>query len=113
MATKEEKFKMIQEYADSTFLVGKSNQLKNCRNLAKFLQTKKISLTIDDTNDLIKDSLSLKEMLDTILDIEGIMDIVGNDTIGAMITSYSMRTGKELKKQEVVEEVEEVKPAGE
>ena len=113
MATKEEKFKMIQEFADSTFLVGKSNQLKNCRNLAKFLQTKKISLTIDDTNDLIKDSLSLKEMLDTILDIEGIMDIVGNDTIGAMITSYSMLTGKEIKEKEVVEEVEEVKPAGE
>ena len=113
MATKEEKFKMIQEYADSTFLVGKSNQLKNCRNLAKFLQAKKISLNIDDTSDLIKDSLSLKEMLDTILDMEGIMDIVSNDTIEAMITSYSMLSGKEIKEKEVVEEVEEVKPAGE
>lgn len=113
MATKEEKFKMIKEYADSTFLVGKSNQLKNCRNLVKFLQAEKISLTIDDTNDLIKDSLSLKEMLDTILDIEGIMDIVSNDTIEAMITSYSMLSGKEIKEKEVVEEVEEVKPAGE
>lgn len=113
MVTKEEKFKMIQEYADSTFLVGKSNQLKNCRNLAKFLQAKKISLTIDDTNELIKDSLSLKEMLDTILDIEGIMDIVGNDTLGAMITSYSMLTGKEIKEKEVAKEVEKVKPADE
>lgn len=113
MATKEEKIKMIQEFADSTFLVGKSNQLKNCRNLAKFLQDKKISLTIDDTSDLIKDSLSLKEMLDTILDMEDIMDIVSNDTIEAMITSYSMLSGKEIKEKEIAEEVEEVKPAGE
>ena len=108
MAIKETKIKMIEEFADSTFLVGKSNQLKNCRNLAKFLQANRISLTIDDTSDLVKNSLSLKEMLDGIMDIEGIMDIVSNTTIQAMITSHSMFTGKEIKEIKI-EEPEEKK----
>lgn len=105
MATKEEKIKMIEEFCDSTFLVGKNNQIKNCRSLAKFLQSNRIALTIDDTSELVKNSLSLKEMLDGIINIEGVIDLVNNNTIEAMLISYSMLTGKEIKEaKEVVEE---------
>lgn len=97
MATKEEKIKMIQEFADSNFIEGKNNQLKNCRSLAKFLQTKRIVLTVDDTDDLVNNSESLKNMLDGIIGIDDIMDIVNNRTIEAMLTSYSMSTGIEIK----------------
>lgn len=97
MATKEEKIKMIQEFANSNFIEGKNNQLKNCRSLAKFLQTKRIVLTVDDTDDLVNNSESLKNMLDGIIDIDDIMDIVNNRTIEAMLTSYSMSTGIEIK----------------
>lgn len=103
MATKEEKIKMIQEFANTSFQEGKINQLKNCRSLAKFLQTNRIFLTIDDTSDLVKDSDSLKKMLDGIIDIEGIMDIVNNNTIEAMLTSYSMISGKEIKESDLNE----------
>ena len=110
MAIKEEKINMIEEFAKTNFIEGKANQLKNCRSLSKFLQTKRIALTIDDTSDLVKNSEPLKNMLDGIIDIEDIIDIVNNHTIEAMLTSYSMITGKEIKEsKEELEEQEENK----
>lgn len=107
MLSIEEQTKMINDFVNTNFVAGKNNQLKNCRNLVKFIMDKKILLSVDDTNELVKNSKPLKEMLDEIINFDGILDIVGDETVGAMLTSYSMISGKEIKESKVINEDED------
>lgn len=97
MKGKTEKIEAIKKFVKSEFKEGKTTeQLRNCRKLAKFLVGNKISLNVDDVQDLVIDSKEICDMLSEISKMENAYDLVNNNTISAMITAYCMLTGSQV-----------------
>lgn len=91
-----DKMNELNKFINTGIREGKGNTFKNVRALSKFLWQNDIELTIDEVEKLVKTSSNLRTFLDSLIDIEGITDKVQNDTIIAMLTSYSMYSGKEM-----------------
>lgn len=100
-----DKMNDLNKFINTGIREGKENTFKNVRALSKFLWQNDIELTIDEVEKLVKTSSNLRTFLDDLIEIEGITDKVQNDTIIAMLTSYSMYSGKEIKENYDYKEV--------
>lgn len=109
MKGKTEKIEAITIFAKEQFKKGNTTvQLKNCRELSKFLVTNKISLDVDDVENVVIDSTELYDMLASVATMENAYDLVNNSTISAMLTAYCMMTGAQVKETEEAQTKEEV-----
>ena len=109
MKGKTEKIEAITKFAKEQFKKGNTTvQLKNCRELSKFLVTNKISLNVDDVENVVIDSTELSDMLASVATMEDAYDLVNNSTISAMLTAYCMMTGAQVKETEEAQTGEEV-----
>ena len=109
MKGKTEKIEAITKFAKEQFKKGNTTvQLKNCRELSKFLVTNKISLNVDDVENVVIDSTELSDMLASVATMENAYDLVNNSTISAMLTAYCMMTGAQVKETEETQTGEEV-----
>lgn len=101
MKGKTEKIDAITKFAKEQFQKGNATvQLKNCRELSKFLLNNKISLNVDDVEDAVISSPELCDMLDVVSTMEDAFDLVNNSTISAMLTAYYMLTGSQANEKE-------------
>lgn len=101
MKGKAEKIDAITKFAKEQFQKGNATvQLKNCRELSKFLLNNKISLNVDDVEDAVISSPELCDMLDVVSTMEDAFDLVNNSTISAMLTAYYMLTGSQANEKE-------------
>lgn len=109
MKGKAEKIDAITKFAKEQFKKGNTTvQLKNCRELSKFLVTNKISLNVDDVENVVIDSTELSDMLASVATMENAYDLVNSSTISAMLTAYCMMTGAQVKETEEAQTKEEV-----
>ncbi len=109
MKGKTEKIEAITKFAKEQFKKGNATtQLKNCRELSKFLVTNKISLNVDDVENVVIDSTELSDMLASVATMENAYDLVNNSTISAMLTAYCMMTGAQVKETEETQTGEEI-----
>lgn len=109
MKGKTEKIEAITKFAKEQFKKGNTTvQLKNCRELSKFLVINKISLNVDDVENVVIDSTELSDMLASVATMEDAYDLVNNSTISAMLTAYCMMTGAQVKETEEAQTKEEV-----
>ena len=103
-----EKIDAITKFAKEHFKKGNTTiQLKNCRELSKFLLTNNISLNVDDVQDVVIESTELCDMLSEISTMENAFDLVNNSTISAMLTAYCMMTGSQVKETDSTQAGEE------
>ena len=101
MKGKAEKIDAITKFAKEQFKKGNTTvQLKNCRELSKFLLSNKISLNVDDVEDAVISSPELCDMLAVVSTMEDAFDLVNNSTISAMLTAYYMLTGSQANEKE-------------
>ena len=108
MKGKIEKIDAITKFAKEHFKKGNTTiQLKNCRELSKFLLTNNISLNVDDVQDVVIESTELCDMLSEISTMENAFDLVNNSTISAMLTAYCMMTGSQVKETDSTQAGEE------
>lgn len=108
MKGKIEKIDAITKFAKEHFKKGNTTiQLKNCRELSKFLLTNNISLNVDDVQDVVIESTELCDMLSEISIMENAFDLVNNSTISAMLTAYCMMTGSQIKETNSTQTIEE------
>ena len=109
MKGKTEKIEAIAKFAKEQFKKGNTTvQLKNCRELSKFLVTNKISLNVDDVENVVIDSTELSDMLASVATMEDAYDLVNNSTISAMLTAYCMMTGAQVKETDEAQTKDEV-----
>ena len=103
-----EKIDAIIKFAKEHFKKGNTTiQLKNCRELSKFLLNNNISLNVDDVQDVVIESTELCDMLSEISTMENAFDLVNNSTISAMLTAYCMMTGSQVKETDSTQAGEE------
>lgn len=103
-----EKIDAIIKFAKEHFKKGNTTiQLKNCRELSKFLLNNNISLNVDDVQDVVIESTELCDMLSEISTMENAFDLVNNSTISAMLTAYCMMTGYQVKETDSTQAGEE------
>lgn len=108
MKGKIEKIDAITKFAKEHFKKGNTTiQLKNCRELSKFLLTNNISLNVDDVQDVVIESTELCDMLSAVSTMENAFDLVNNSTISAMLTAYCMMTGSQIKETDSTQTREE------
>lgn len=108
MKGKIEKIDAITKFAKEHFKKGNTTiQLKNCRELSKFLLTNNISLNVDDVQDVVIESTELCDMLSAVSTMENAFDLVNNSTISAMLTAYCMMTGSQIKETDSTQTKEE------
>ena len=102
------KIDAITKFAKEHFKKGNTTiQLKNCRELSKFLLTNNISLNVDDVQDVVIESTELCDMLSAVSTMENAFDLVNNSTISAMLTAYCMMTGSQIKETDSTQTREE------
>ena len=108
MKGKTEKIDAITKFAKEQFKQGNATvQLKNCRELSKFLLNNKISLNVDDVEDAVISSPELCDMLAVVSTMDDAFDLVNNSTISAMLTAYYMLTGSQANEKEEMQTGEE------
>lgn len=108
MKGKTEKIDAITKFAKEQFKQGNATvQLKNCRELSKFLLNNKISLNVDDVEDAVISSPELCDMLAVVSTMDDAFDLVNNSTISAMLTAYYMLTGSQANEKEETQTEEE------
>ena len=92
-----DKINELNRFINTSIREGKENTFKNIKSLSMYLWQNDIELTIDEVEKLVKNSTSLRDFLDNLIEIEEITDKLQNETIIAMLTSYSMYSGKDIK----------------
>lgn len=92
-----DKINELNRFINTSIREGKENTFKNIKSLSMYLWQNDIELIIDEVEKLVKNSTSLRAFLDNLIEIEGITDKLQNETIIAMLTSYSMYSGKDIK----------------
>ena len=95
--------KEINDYITKSFINGPTAvQLKNCKRLIEFLNSKKYTLDFKTTQELLSENKQLNKLAAILNELieKGDIDLVGNENVSMIVSAYYLMNNKEEEQEE-------------
>lgn len=95
--------KEINDFIMQNFIDGSTaEQLKNCKKLIEFLNSKKYTLNFKTTQELLLENMQLNKLAAILNELieKGDIDLVNNDNASMIVSAYYLMNNKEETEQE-------------